>query len=124
MNHCKLLVVDDDTDIRESMIEVLEETGCEVVGASNGLQALGYLKRMDRPPCLILLDLMMPIMDGEAFRQAQMNDPALSSIPVVVVSAYRDVQSRAERLQVENFIKKPVRIQELVTAVEQLCICQ
>jgi CheY-like chemotaxis protein len=79
---------------------------------------------MDRPPCLILLDLMMPIMDGEAFRQAQMNDPALSSIPVVVVSAYRDVQSRAERLQVENFIKKPVRIQELVTAVEQLCICQ
>jgi CheY-like chemotaxis protein len=122
MNRCKLLVVDDDTDIRESMIEVLEEAGCEVVGASNGLQALGYLKRTERQPCLILLDLMMPVMDGEAFRQAQLNDPELSSIPVVVVSAYRDVQARAEKLQVENFIKKPVTIQELKTAVEQLCL--
>jgi CheY-like chemotaxis protein len=122
MNRCKLLVVDDDTDIRESMIEVLEEAGCEVVGASNGLQALGYLKRTERQPCLILLDLMMPVMDGEAFRQAQLNDPELSSIPVVVVSAYRDVQARAEKLQVENFIKKPVTIRELKTAGEQLCL--
>jgi len=121
MNRHKLLVVDDDIDIRETMIEVLEENGCEVVGAANGLQALGYLKHTDRQPCLILLDLMMPVMDGEAFREAQLNDPALSNIPVVVVSAYRDVQERAEKLQMKNFIKKPVTIQELITAVEQLC---
>jgi two-component system, OmpR family, response regulator CpxR len=121
MNRCKLLVVEDDIDIRESMIEVLEENGCEVVGAADGLQALVYLKRTDRQPCLILLDLMMPVMDGEAFREAQLNDPVLSSIPVVVVSAYGDVQARAKKLQVESFIKKPVKIDELMTAVERLC---
>jgi CheY-like chemotaxis protein len=121
MNRHKVLVVEDDREIREALIEILEENGCEAVGAVNGERALAYLRSTESLPCLILLDLMMPVMDGQAFREVQVNDPVLANIPVVVVSAYRDVEGHAARLQAATFIKKPPRIEELMSAVTQHC---
>lgn len=121
MNRHKVLVVEDDREIRETLIEILEDSGCEVVGAVNGERALSWLRDTDSLPCLILLDLMMPVMDGQAFREAQVQDPKLAHIPVVVISAYRDVESRAEGLKAASFIKKPPRIEELFSAINQYC---
>jgi CheY-like chemotaxis protein len=64
---------------------------------------------------------MMPVMDGQAFREAQLNDPLLAQIPVVVISAYRDLQANAEKLKAASFIKKPPKIQELLAAVADYC---
>ncbi len=121
MRRHKVMVVEDDADVREALVEILEERGCEVVSAANGALAMAYLKNAAVLPCLILLDLMMPVMDGQAFREAQVLDPVLAGIPIVVISAYRDVQSHAERLQAASFIKKPPRIEELESAIAQHC---
>ena len=77
--------------IRDSIVEFLDDNGYQAVGASDGRDALDKLTASDPPPCLILLDLMMPIMDGRSFREQQLQTPQLASIPVVVFSAYRDV---------------------------------
>jgi CheY-like chemotaxis protein len=121
MRRHKVMVVEDDEEIREALLEILEEHGCEVVGAANGALALSYLKSTDSLPCLILLDLMMPVMDGQAFREAQVEDPALANIPIVVVSAYRDVEANAEKLKAATYIKKPPKIEELFSAIAQHC---
>jgi CheY-like chemotaxis protein len=116
-----LLVVEDDAEIREALIELLNETGCNAVGTSNGAMALKYLAGANPLPCLILLDLMMPVMDGQAFREAQLQDPRIAHIPIVVVSAYRDVQSHAEKLHAATYLKKPPRLEDLLGAVAQYC---
>lgn len=120
MSH-RVLVVDDDPDIREAMIEVLEEHGHAATGVGNGNEALEHLRANPVHPCLILLDLMMPVMDGRQFREEQMRDPALSPIPVIVISAFRDVQQTAEKMQVAAHVKKPVSLRELVQLVERFC---
>jgi CheY-like chemotaxis protein len=120
-NRHKVLVVEDDREIRETLIEILEDNGCEVAGAVNGERALDWLRGTDSLPCIILLDLMMPVMDGQAFREAQVQDPKLAHIPVVVISAYRDVESRAEELKAAAFIKKPPKVDELFSAINQYC---
>lgn len=120
MSH-HVLVVDDDPDIREAMIEVLEENGHAATGAANGNEALAQLRASAIHPCLILLDLMMPVMDGRAFREEQLRDPALSPIPVIVISAFRDVAQTAAQMQVATYVKKPVSLQDLVQLVERFC---
>jgi CheY-like chemotaxis protein len=117
----RVLVVEDDFEIREVLIELLEGNGCETVGAANGALALAYLKTADPLPCLILLDLMMPVMDGQGFREAQLSDPVIAHIPIVVVSAFRDLQGSVDRLKAAAFIKKPPKLEELVRAVERHC---
>jgi CheY-like chemotaxis protein len=116
----RVLVVEDDLEIRESLIEILEDQGYEAVGAGNGLEALDRLR--DGPqPCLIFLDLMMPRMDGRAFRQEQLRSPELASIPVVVISAFRDVNHIAQELQAADLLKKPFKLQELVSVMRRHC---
>ena len=117
-----MLVVDDDPDIREAMIEVLEESGHTATGVANGNEALVHLRSTPVPPCLILLDLMMPVMDGREFREEQLRDPALSPIPVVVISAFRDVEQTAEAMKVAAHVKKPVSLSDLVQLVERYCL--
>lgn len=121
MSH-HVLVVDDDPDIREAMIEVLEESGHQATGAANGNEALAQLRASSEHPCLILLDLMMPVMDGREFREEQMRDPALSPIPVVVISAFRDVEHTAQQMKVAAHVKKPVSLRDLVQLVERYCL--
>jgi CheY-like chemotaxis protein len=117
----RVLVVDDDPDIRETVIEVLEENGHRAFGAANGVEALDHLRKSDELPCLILLDLMMPTMDGPSFRSEQLKDPALSPIPVVVISAFRDSAETAKELDAAGHLSKPVSLDDLIELVERFC---
>ena len=117
----RVLVVDDDTQIRETIIEVLEEAGYVAVGARDGLEALQQLRDPADRWCVVLLDLMMPNMDGRTFRAEQLQDPALSPIPVVVVSAMNDVGQAAEELGVAAHLTKPLPLAALVEIVNRFC---
>src|SRR5262249_26330672 len=90
-----ILLVEDDGDTRDGITPVLEGVGYKVESVTNGQEALDQLRTSTAPPCLILLDLMMPVMDGWQFRDEQQRDPFLSSIPVVVVSADGNVDQKA-----------------------------
>lgn len=104
-----VLVVDDDDDIRESLIGFLEAEGYRPIGAPNGRQALELLAALESPPHLIVLDLMMPVMDGRRFREEQLRSPTLAKIPVVLISAYApDPAEVARELRIPDFLSKPV----------------
>jgi CheY-like chemotaxis protein len=120
MTH-RILVVDDDPDIRESIVEVLEDAGHATVSAANGNEALDKLRAEAEPPCLILLDLMMPVMDGRAFREEQLKDPALSPIPVIVLSAFRDAGDTAKEMNAAGHLPKPVTLEALIQLVDSFC---
>jgi len=120
MSHT-VLVVEDDLDVRQALMEVLEEHGFPALGARDGAEALLLLARATELPCLILLDLMMPVMDGASFREAQRRDPRLAPIPVVVLSAYRDVNEQAVGLDAVSVLMKPPSVRELVTVLNAHC---
>lgn len=112
-----ILLVDDDADIREMLALVLEDEGYQVVSAGNGAEALTYLRSQPAPRA-ILLDLMMPVMDGWAFRAEQQRDPALAHIPVIVVSAGADCAKDAKAMGAANCLRKPLDIESLVETIE------
>jgi CheY-like chemotaxis protein len=112
-----VLVVDDDLDIREIVMDVLVEAGMSAIGAADGADALRRLQAGLRPD-LILLDLMMPVMDGLTFRRLQLADPELASIPVVILSAYRDLAEKQRGLATK-ILAKPIDLDELVGAVRE-----
>jgi CheY-like chemotaxis protein len=111
-----ILVVDDDVDIRDAITVVLQGEGYRVASAANGRDALDYLHRAE-PPDLVLLDLMMPVMDGWQFRREQKRDPALASIPVVVISS----AGSAPALGAAEFLQKPVAFDQLLRTVRRYC---
>ncbi len=115
-----ILIVEDDANIRDALATILEMEGYTVSGAANGQEALNYL-RQTQPPRLILLDLMMPVMDGWQFRHEQRQDPKLAAIPIVVVSAAGAVQQQAAALGANGYLQKPVEVDELLTAVQRHC---
>jgi CheY-like chemotaxis protein len=115
-----VLVVDDDRDIRDSLVELLEDQGYSAAGAANGLEALETLRTSPGLPCVILLDLMMPMMDGWEFREAQLQNPVWSQVPVIVISAYSDVATQANSLEVEH-LRKPLALRTLLEAVRRHC---
>jgi CheY-like chemotaxis protein len=121
MSTHRVLVVEDDLEIRESLMEILEENGYEPVGAANGHEGLDKLSKSHQPPCLILLDLMMPVMDGRAFRQEQLRRPEFASIPVVVLSAYRNVAEETKDMSVAAFLKKPMKLDDVLGVVRKHC---
>jgi CheY-like chemotaxis protein len=114
----RVLLVEDDVDIRRYILEYLQTEGYEVAEASNGLEALQFLKT-HRPPDVILLDLWMPVMDGISFRSVQLRNEKLSSIPIVVLSAGHDARKRAELLGANSFLAKPPDLRQLVDTIEQ-----
>lgn len=116
-----LLVVEDDQDIRDTLVEVLEDQGYQPLSASNGREALDKLRRADPRPRLILLDIMMPVMDGWAFRAAQQGDPELQSIPVIVLTAHTSPEETAEQMEAAGFLRKPVALQALLATVRRYC---
>ena len=115
-----VLLVEDDLDIAEAILDVLMDEGYEVSHATNGREALELLHSQPRPS-VILLDLMMPEMDGPEFRAEQLRDPKLSSIPVVVLSADRLVAQKAHDLGVWGYVSKPLQPEQLVSILEQTC---
>jgi CheY-like chemotaxis protein len=116
----QVLVVEDDPDLLEAMSGALEAEGFGVGRARHGLEALGQL-RAGRRPCVILLDLMMPIMNGWQFRHEQRQDSELSKIPVVVVSARTDSAQHAAWLEADAYIQKPVSLDILLATVQRYC---
>ncbi|WP_437816011.1 response regulator [Sorangium sp. So ce1078] len=116
----RILVVEDDLDIRSILSQLLVFEGYDVEEASDGAEALAMLRR-DPPPALILLDLMMPIMDGWQLRAELQRDPALSSVPVVIVSADVRAEQEASRLRVAGLLKKPLQIEPLLELVHRIC---
>jgi CheY-like chemotaxis protein len=109
----RVLIVEDDAGIRDTLAQVLEFEGYDVGAAADGKKALASARLQH--PDIILLDLMMPIMDGWQFRAAQKEDPTICDIPVVVVSALgsrRDIDAVA-------FIPKPFRVEQVLEAVER-----
>jgi CheY-like chemotaxis protein len=106
-----VLVVDDESDIREAVSEVLADEGYVVHGAGDGAEALRKARAVR--PQLVLLDLMMPGMNGWEFRAAQRGDPELRDIPVVVLSAL----GRVSGMDAADFIQKPFDLDRLLSAV-------
>ena len=120
MHRHRVLVVEDDPDAREPVAAVLAEEGFEIAVATDGSEALAALGGGLRP-CVVLLDLRMPGMDGFEFRAEQMRDPALAKVPVVVLSGDDQVDEKALELGVEYFIRKPIDIDHLVDLIERTC---
>ena len=102
-----VLVVEDDVDVREALVYLLQEEGLDAIGATDGLDALGKIDE-GLHPRLILLDLMMPVMDGERFLRIRKSDPRLAAIPVVIVSAVQRMRVDPKELDVDAVITKPV----------------
>ncbi|HEX3695063.1 MAG TPA: response regulator [Polyangia bacterium] len=115
-----ILVVDDDSDIRETLTDILSEEGYRVTGVRNGREALAYLGAQTRPS-LILLDMMMPEMDGWRFRQEQQRNPVIAGIPVVILSAHGNVREAALALGVADYLRKPLRVENLLEIAERYC---
>lgn len=107
-----ILIVEDDEVIRRAMRMVLEWEGYAVACAANGQEALDLLRAGSRP-ALIVLDVMMPVLDGKQFRQEQLRDPSLASIPVIVVSAL----DFAQAVNAVYHVRKPFEVQELLDAI-------
>jgi signal transduction histidine kinase len=114
-----LLVVEDDADIREALDGLLSMEGFRVAGCSNGREALDWLRASPRPD-VIVLDLMMPVMDGWQFRVAQKHDPELATIPVVALSA--DATAKAAAIDADAYLKKPVEYETLIDTIDRLLV--
>ena len=112
-----ILVVDDDEDIREILGLVLESEGHEVETAIDGVDALERL-RLGSKPSLVLLDLMMPRLDGEAVMRALKGEPRLAEIPVVIMSGHQNARQKATELGVAAWLAKPIEIEQLQAAVQ------
>jgi CheY-like chemotaxis protein len=114
-----VMIVEDDRDTREMLARFLELEGYLVRQAENGERALEELRR-DGNTSVILLDLMMPVMNGWQFRSAQENDPEMSRIPVVVVTA-AGPQSEIPTISADAWVPKPVDFDKLLATLEPLC---
>ena len=116
-----ILVVDDDQDIREAVRDTLEDEGYRVVEASDGGEALAYLRRVGEPPGLILLDWNMAPMNGPQFMAEFARDPLFSRVRVILLTADARVQEKATPGLYAGYLKKPVDLDKLFSLCEQYC---
>jgi two-component system, chemotaxis family, chemotaxis protein CheY len=115
-----VLLVDDDEDIRDVISLLLTARGYQVIALADGQEALDWLRQGERP-CVILLDLMMPGMNGWEFREHQLADAELADIPVVILSGAGSLSSHVETLRPEGVLAKPVDLSCLTQAVASHC---
>jgi len=115
MRGASILVVEDHADLRDLLAVLLEGEGFVVQTATNGVEAL---KSLDSArPSLILLDLMMPVMTGDEFRERQLADPRYRDVPVICMTAAHDGRARAERIHADEYFQKPLDFDQLLTVV-------
>ena len=115
----RILVVEDDERLLAAMVSLLKLVGYTALGVPNGYVALERL-RGEQAPCLILLDLMMPEMDGWQFRKRQLEDPKLAAVPVIVCSAHGTSEDVAP-LRVQHYVEKPLDVQALLHLIATCC---
>ena len=114
-----ILVVEDDDDLRREICRILEEEGFHAMEAINGLHALAQLETLARPD-LIILDLMMPVMNGWDFHARLKANPRLAHVPVLLLSAYVHNETHTGPKDVEVALQKPIRIEEFLGWVRRL----
>ncbi len=114
-----ILVVEDDDLLRDTLCEVLEDDGFHAVGATNGLHALALLENLPAPE-LIILDLMMPVMNGWDFNARLKAKPHLAAVPVLLLSAYVQRETHTGPQDVAGALQKPVSIDDLLGWVRRL----
>jgi CheY-like chemotaxis protein len=112
-----VVMVDDDQDVRDAISDRLEAAGYRVCGFSSGLDALDWLRAAERLPPLILVDMMMPVMDGWQFREEQIKDPLLAAVPVVMLTARHDAGCGPGMEQ----LRKPLKASDLIAVVARYC---
>jgi CheY-like chemotaxis protein len=114
----RILLIDDDDAVRDALAELLVAEGHRVVTAANGREGLD--RAAEEPPALVLLDLCMPVMDGWAFRAAQLADPRLAAVPVIVMSASLGAERAGLTvLRPAAFLAKPVDLERLMALVRR-----
>jgi CheY-like chemotaxis protein len=118
MSTATVLIVEDDPDTREMLGKFLELEGFHVETAANGQQALDKLETGVKA-CVIVLDLMMPVMDGWQFRRRQTEDPRIAKIPTIIVSAAG--RDRMAQVSADAYLAKPIDMDELLTRVSEFC---
>jgi CheY-like chemotaxis protein len=116
-----VLVIDDNPDILEGLGTLFRQEGFPVVLSSNGRDALTLLQAGLRP-CIIVMDLMMPVMNGFEFREAQLRDPALAHIPIIACSGVTDPAETATHLGAKALVHKPAKSEHLVALVRKHCL--
>jgi two-component system response regulator MprA len=115
-----VLLVEDDLTLRNSLSGLLEAAGYRPLAAGNGFEAVDLL-RHERRPDLILLDLMMPVMNGWAFLKYRNEHPVLSSVPVVVTTGWQEVPGEAEVIGVQGYLRKPLDPKKVIETVRTHC---
>jgi CheY-like chemotaxis protein len=115
----RILIIEDNPDIALALNEVLSDSGYLIEVAGNGKDGLDHLINRELPD-LILLDLFMPVMNGQEFRMRQMKIPYLSNIPIIVMSADACVQNRCKLMHVNHFLKKPFELCDLLEMIKLL----
>jgi CheY-like chemotaxis protein len=114
------LIVDDDPSIRETLKDALQIEQYPAAVAGNGQEALEWLQQ-HRPPSLILLDLMMPVMNGWEFRREQLQDTALAGIPTILITAHSRADENTVELQASGLLRKPAQPNVLLETVGKYC---
>ncbi len=114
----RILLVEDDPDVRDALRLVLDQAGYEVVCAGEGREALDRLR--ESMPALILLDLMMPVMDGFEFRVQQLQDPSIASVPVIVFSCGADIDEKVAPMRVAACLRKPIDVDAMLDLIRVL----
>ena len=116
-----VLVVDDDDDIREGIVDALRDEGYDVAQAWNGEDALAKLSAMRDTPCVMLLDLMMPLMDGfelmDALEKRETRGPKKGNFPIIVMTAHPDAQPP----QARRVLRKPLGLDTILSVVHEFC---
>lgn len=115
-----ILVIDDDRDVLEMICATLSAAGYPAAIACNGQEALDHLRGSDVLPGLILLDLMMPVMNGWQFRREVAADPTFCDIPIAIITAYPG-ESGVKKMGAVDVLAKPSRIENLLVTVERYC---
>jgi CheY-like chemotaxis protein len=116
----RLLVVDDERETREYLAELLTAVGYQVAAAENGLEALDKIRQ--QRPCVVLLDLAMPLLNGFGFVEATRSDPELlPPVPIICVSGWPDALQEAQRLGIQDCLIKPIEPNELLEHVRRYC---
>jgi two-component system chemotaxis response regulator CheY len=115
--HRPVLIIEDDPDIRLALADVIAEDGHDTMTAANGRDALEQLRVTGIAPCVIVLDLMMPVMDGWQFATGLRQLAQCTSTPIVIVSAGDDVEAEARAIGARGHLRKPVDLDDLLATV-------